>query len=74
MPDEQGNIRFGIAGMGVGRSRANLEVAQTLAIIDRGATLADNWTAEIIDADLVLLSTPVAQYRANTSTTSAQSI
>ena len=51
MPDEQGNIRFGIAGMGVGRSRARMALeapgAKLVAIFDRrldnGRKLAAEW-------------------------------
>jgi len=51
MPDEQGNIRFGIAGMGVGRSRAKFALeapgAKLTAIFDRrlenGKKLAAEW-------------------------------
>jgi prephenate dehydrogenase len=48
--------------VGVGRSRGNLDAAQALSIIDRSVTLDDDWCAEIADADLVLLATPVGQY------------
>jgi prephenate dehydrogenase len=48
--------------VGVGRSRANLDTARELAIIDRMVTQDGDWTAEVSDADLVLLATPVAQY------------
>jgi prephenate dehydrogenase len=48
--------------VGVGRSRANLDAAQALFVIDRGVTLDDDWSAELVDADLVLLATPVGQY------------
>jgi len=50
------------AVIGVGRGRANLEVAQRLAIVDRYRTLDEDWTAEVADADVVLLATPVAQF------------
>jgi len=48
--------------VGVGRSRANLDTARELGIIDRMATLDGDWAAEAADADLVLLAAPVAQY------------
>lgn len=48
--------------VGVGRSRTNLDTARELAIIDRMVTLDGDWTAEVTDADLVLLAAPVAQY------------
>ncbi len=50
--------------VGVGRGPANLEAARALAIVDRALTLEDAWTAELADADLVLLAAPVAQYPA----------
>ena len=50
--------------VGVGRSRANLDAAQALSIVDRSVTLNDDWTGELADADLVFLATPVAQYPA----------
>ncbi len=50
------------AVVGVGRSRANLDTARELAIIDRSVTLDGDWAAELVDADLVLLAAPVAQY------------
>ncbi|HEY1326159.1 MAG TPA: prephenate dehydrogenase/arogenate dehydrogenase family protein [Casimicrobiaceae bacterium] len=48
--------------VGVGRTRANLDAAKGRGAIDRGVTLAHDWTAEARDADVVLLATPVAQY------------
>ena len=48
--------------VGVGRSQANLDIARKLSIIDRQVTLDADWAAELADADLVLLATPVAQY------------
>ncbi len=48
--------------VGVGRGRSNLEEAANLGIIDRFVLLADDWTAEISTADVVLLAAPVAQY------------
>ena len=47
--------------VGVGRSRGNLELARRRAIVDRAHTLDDDWTAELADADLVLLATPVGE-------------
>jgi prephenate dehydrogenase len=47
--------------VGVGRSRANLDAAQRRGIIDRSFALDQTWTAELADADLVLLATPVGQ-------------
>jgi prephenate dehydrogenase len=47
--------------VGIGRGRANLEVAQRLGIVDRFRTLDEDWTVEVADADVVLLATPVAQ-------------
>jgi prephenate dehydrogenase len=55
--------RSGGAGsvVGVGRSRSNLDAAQKLGLVDRAFTLEDRWTAELDDADLVLVATPVGQ-------------
>ncbi len=50
--------------VGIGRGRANLEVAQRLGIVDRFRTLDEDWTVEVADADVVLLATPVAQFPA----------
>jgi prephenate dehydrogenase len=47
--------------IGVGRSRANLDAAKRRGILDRGFALDEAWTAELADADLVLLATPVGQ-------------
>lgn len=47
--------------VGVGRSRENLEVALARGIVDRTCTLAQDWSREARDADVVLLATPVAQ-------------
>jgi len=57
--------RSGAAGtvVGVGRSRGNLDAAQRRGIVDRSFTLDQTWTAELADADLVLLATPVGQMR-----------
>lgn len=48
--------------VGVGRSRANLDTARELAIIDRAVAPHGDWAAEVTDADLVLLAAPAAQY------------
>ena len=48
--------------VGVGRARANLEVAQARGIIDVGYAQDGAWVRELRDADLVLVATPVAQY------------
>jgi prephenate dehydrogenase len=55
--------RSGGAGsaVGVGRGRSNLEAALKLGIVDRAFVLDEPWTAELHDADLVLLATPVGQ-------------
>jgi prephenate dehydrogenase len=50
--------------VGVGRSRANLNDALGLGIVDRAVTLAEDWAGEAADADLVLLAAPVAQFPA----------
>jgi prephenate dehydrogenase len=47
--------------VGVGRSASNLSSARQLGIADRTWTLDQRWTDELIDADLVLLATPVGQ-------------
>ena len=47
--------------VGVGRSRANLDAAKRCKIIDRSFALDEPWTAELSNADLVLLATPVGQ-------------
>ena len=47
--------------VGVGRHRANLDAARRLSIVERAYTLEQDWTAELADADLVLLATPVGQ-------------
>jgi prephenate dehydrogenase len=48
--------------VGVGRGRINLEEAANLGIVDRFVLLTDDWTAEISNADVVLIATPLAQY------------
>lgn len=47
--------------VGVGRGRENLEAARRRGIVDRSFALDEAWTAELADADLVLLATPVGQ-------------
>ncbi len=47
--------------VGVGRGRRNLDIAVRRGIIDRGFATEDPWPEEVADADLVLVSTPVAQ-------------
>ena len=47
--------------VGVGRSRENLLAAERRGIIDCAVSLDQAWTAELADADLVLLATPVGQ-------------
>ncbi len=55
----------GAAGtiVGVGRGRVNLEEAANLGIIDRSVPLDGEWTSELATTDIVLVATPVAQYR-----------
>lgn len=47
--------------VGVGRTRANLDEALSRGILDRAHTLAEGWTAELADADVVLVATPVGE-------------
>jgi prephenate dehydrogenase len=47
--------------VGVGRGASNLSSARQLGIADRTWTQDQRWTDELIDADLVLLATPVGQ-------------
>ena len=47
--------------VGVGRTRANLDEALSRGIVDRAYTLDEPWSAELHDADVVLVATPVAQ-------------
>ena len=47
--------------VGVGRRRSNLDAALRLGIVDAAYAIEEPWTAELTDADLVLLSTPVGQ-------------
>jgi prephenate dehydrogenase len=48
--------------VGVGRGRANLDIARSRGIIDEGVALDEDWTRELADADVVLFATPVAQF------------
>jgi prephenate dehydrogenase len=50
--------------VGVGRSRENLDVALGRGVVDRAYALDDDWTAEVGDAEVVLLAAPVAQFAA----------
>ena len=47
--------------VGVGRGRDNLDQALRLGVIDRAYTRDEGWTAELADATLVLLATPVGE-------------
>jgi len=47
--------------VGVGRGRDNLDQALRLGVADRTYTRDENWTAELGDAALVLLATPVGE-------------
>ena len=47
--------------VGIGRSRDNLDQALRLGVIDRAYTQREDWTAELADAALVLLATPVGE-------------
>ncbi|HEX3631886.1 MAG TPA: prephenate dehydrogenase/arogenate dehydrogenase family protein [Casimicrobiaceae bacterium] len=47
--------------VGVGRGRENLEQALRLGVVDRAYTRGEDWTAELADAALVLLATPVGE-------------
>ncbi len=48
--------------VGVGRTRANLDVAIERGVIDRALTLDQDWAREAEDADVVLVAAPVAQF------------
>ena len=48
--------------VGVGRTRHNLEAALRANVVDRAFTLDERWTDELVDADVVVFATPVAQY------------
>jgi prephenate dehydrogenase len=50
--------------VGIGRGQANLDAACALGVVDRGVRLDADWTAELRDADVVLVAAPVAQYPA----------
>jgi prephenate dehydrogenase len=51
--------------VGVGRSRGNLDEAMARRIVDRGYLFDDGaWHAELGDADIVVVATPVAQFAA----------
>jgi prephenate dehydrogenase len=50
--------------IGIGRSRANLDAAVSLGIVDRAVTLGEDWTRELANADLVLVATPVGEFPA----------
>jgi predicted dehydrogenase len=66
MPDEQGTIRFGIVGLGVGRSRAQACTrtpgARLVAIYDRrvdnGQKLAAQWSCDLAPSFEALLARP----------------
>lgn len=48
--------------VGVGRSQANLDDALAAGVVDRTRTLAQDWPAEIADADAVVVAAPVSQF------------
>lgn len=48
--------------VGVGRTRENLDTARERGIVDRAVMLAEDWTRECADADVVLVAAPVAQF------------
>ena len=58
--------------VGVGRTHTNLDTALERGIIDRALTLDAAWAHEVSDADVVLLSTPVAQFPALLNALAAQ--
>jgi len=47
--------------VGVGRTRSNLDEARSRGIVDRAHALGDAWTAELAEADVVLVATPVGE-------------
>ncbi|MFO1310839.1 MAG: prephenate dehydrogenase/arogenate dehydrogenase family protein [Burkholderiales bacterium] len=50
--------------VGVGRTRANLDVAIERGVVDRALTLDGDWAREARGADVVLVAAPVAQFPA----------
>ncbi|MEO8344064.1 MAG: prephenate dehydrogenase/arogenate dehydrogenase family protein [Betaproteobacteria bacterium] len=50
--------------VGIGRSAGNLADALRLGVIDRAHRIDEAWNGELRDADVILLATPVAQFRA----------
>ncbi len=46
----------------MGRSQANLDDALAAGVVDRTCTLAQDWPAEIADADAVVVAAPVSQF------------
>jgi prephenate dehydrogenase len=50
--------------VGVGRTRANLDLAVARSVVDRACLLDADWTREVRDADVVLVAAPVAQFPA----------
>ena len=48
--------------VGVGRGRANLELARSRGIVDAAVAIDADWTRELRRCRLVLLATPVAQF------------
>lgn len=50
--------------VGVGRGQSNLDAALRLGIVDRALNIDGPWTAELHDAALVLVATPVGQMAA----------
>jgi len=48
--------------VGVGRSQPNLDDALARRAVDRAHRLDTAWTAELTDADIVLVAAPVGQY------------
>jgi prephenate dehydrogenase len=55
--------RAGAVGevVGIGRSRANLDVARVQGIADRTYVVDEAWHVELRDADLIMLAAPVGQ-------------
>ena len=50
--------------VGVGRTRANLDMAIARGVVDRALTLDQDWASESRDANVVLVAAPVAQFPA----------